>query len=1210
MAPTKAQIKLMVAHTDSERTERWRILQPVVLSVVSALGGYEDVLVDRKDSLKRKKQKAISVEKYDDDDNDEEEEEEHDDENHNETENLTTEKVYNLGDECIGCLKDLKKFWRLDEDDEFRTIARILSFSKIVPNDLIPIIMSPRTDSEKKDNRVKLLCADLIAALTWPIDIDADLKEAQERESDEDRMSVENTDYSGLVDAQLSYKKDIIRTGAMAYIFKLILPSIQKTKKNLLALRDKPPTATSSGGAIQDSFEQSEFILQLHQFGIFDLLIHMSYGSSRFDMFGKWNMIVLDIWYLLFRGLEAVDLIDSESFIGTNSIGETASTMRTSDKKLANLLENEDRERKAKARKSNTRHSRFGTTLSVHTGDRKFNFHNQSAITTPVELAIDSRKRQKQKSSRLNDELGRTTQLKPSALKVLRKVVIEFIESGFNPFFSSVLKDIKMERASTQEKDTIRLLSLLGFFFKAFLTVRDREISVGISPSEENGHDFDLIAELVEPECIFWVVNKIKTGIEDNPLPIVEVHAAVECLIQQLLIIESLSSSGIEEYIEVANTIQNNLYYDTETLDMVINLMLLEKYSKNADHMFVRKKKRNKKSINDSKRSKLSADNDGTVNGVDEEDGLEVVVDQEEAEFQEIAEAEKQRFATDSITDTLMRYIRGYRDFSDSELMKRAVKLMHRQAVCAKSDGLFFKISTLNTFDSFIQSRNSMPKDSVYDDLFRFIDYILKKFFKSVRENPFTIVEALFKAKPSREQIQASNDGADEGSDSSEGDDDLKISKPKKELNLPAEIQIKPGLTWSQRLGVAVNLLVNKGKTEMVNKILDVLRTTSATRTAIVLISKDGDGDTILDNETHNEADIEVLLKNRSEEELSKAIKAIVKEPSKAVSEKFEDYLVNSDMDEKNDKQFLKALNRDSQLHVLLRELDWESEEGYPGYLEWKIPKKRLPGEIDIDIKIIDYFIKNPIDEVNGKSINSLTSRKRSTKAKAKKPKNKSRSSSTSSSSSEDVLNDGKKDKDKNLRKKAKKQQESKAYRSAQQLRLEIESRSISALNEAPKAIRPKRTGKSSSEMIKESNGKGMELDEVDEGKEIALSSPQANDRNLSAIGDYESESESRTSGSKLVGSQTKSSSRSSLLLSNDDEERSKFKINHNKREREYERGDVLTLENGDEEEQDDGEDDGLIILGGNIRAKANVIQRRTKNRKIVLSDDDGDDDN
>lgn len=52
-----------------------------------------------------------------------------------------------------------------------------------------------------------------------------------------------------------------------------------------------------------------------------------------------------------------------------------------------------------------------------------------------------------------------------------------------------------------------------------------------------------------------------------------------------------------------------------------------------------------------------------------------------------------QKFANEEITHTLMTYLARFREFASSEQMKRVVNLLHRQAVKAKAEGLFFKVS-------------------------------------------------------------------------------------------------------------------------------------------------------------------------------------------------------------------------------------------------------------------------------------------------------------------------------------------------------------------------------------------------------------------------------------------------------------------------------------------------------------------------------------
>lgn len=54
-----------------------------------------------------------------------------------------------------------------------------------------------------------------------------------------------------------------------------------------------------------------------------------------------------------------------------------------------------------------------------------------------------------------------------------------------------------------------------------------------------------------------------------------------------------------------------------------------------------------------------------------------------------------QRFAHPDVAQTLLAYLARYKEFSSLEEMKRVVNLIHRQAVRAKAEGLFFKVSRL-----------------------------------------------------------------------------------------------------------------------------------------------------------------------------------------------------------------------------------------------------------------------------------------------------------------------------------------------------------------------------------------------------------------------------------------------------------------------------------------------------------------------------------
>lgn len=56
-----------------------------------------------------------------------------------------------------------------------------------------------------------------------------------------------------------------------------------------------------------------------------------------------------------------------------------------------------------------------------------------------------------------------------------------------------------------------------------------------------------------------------------------------------------------------------------------------------------------------------------------------------------------QRFANSEVAQTLLTYLARYKEFTSPESMKRVVNLLHRQAVKAKAEGLFFNVCRLTS---------------------------------------------------------------------------------------------------------------------------------------------------------------------------------------------------------------------------------------------------------------------------------------------------------------------------------------------------------------------------------------------------------------------------------------------------------------------------------------------------------------------------------
>ncbi len=67
--------------------------------------------------------------------------------------NTRAGRVYEMGDSCLGCLKDLKKFWRKDDTDDERTVARIFWETRVLPNDLVNIVVETAGKGMVEDKR-------------------------------------------------------------------------------------------------------------------------------------------------------------------------------------------------------------------------------------------------------------------------------------------------------------------------------------------------------------------------------------------------------------------------------------------------------------------------------------------------------------------------------------------------------------------------------------------------------------------------------------------------------------------------------------------------------------------------------------------------------------------------------------------------------------------------------------------------------------------------------------------------------------------------------------------------------------------------------------------------------------------------------------------------------------------------------------------------
>ena len=226
--------------------------------------------------------------------------------------------VYRMGDEVMGCLRDLKKLWRMDDTDDERAMARVFWETRVLPNDLVPILLATAGQGLVEDKRA-IACADLMTAMTWPIDMAEELKELDE-EFDK------GTDYTQLMFSHLNYKAALLKPGVMQALFGIMLPPLAKPVKerterdsqivnvvlhlirNLAFIKDLPVNLHLSADQAEFSSLQSKLIKSFSETHTLELLLTIASNNDNDPLFNSFNTLVLEIFYLLFRGIKPMSL--------------------------------------------------------------------------------------------------------------------------------------------------------------------------------------------------------------------------------------------------------------------------------------------------------------------------------------------------------------------------------------------------------------------------------------------------------------------------------------------------------------------------------------------------------------------------------------------------------------------------------------------------------------------------------------------------------------------------------------------------------------------------------------------------------------------------------------------------------------------------------------------------------------------------------------
>ncbi|KAF8622394.1 hypothetical protein AX15_007047 [Amanita polypyramis BW_CC] len=405
----------------------------------------------------------------------------------------------------------------------------------------------------------------------------------------------------------------------------------------------------------------------------------------------------------------------------------------------------------------------------------------------------------------------------------------------------------------------------------------------------------------------------------------------------------------------------------------------------------------------------------------EDEDGNESEIEIRETMF--TFEAFEMKLANAEITNTLLTYLARYREFATSECMRRVVNLLHRQAVRAKAEGLFFNVSTLDLFQTILADQKSFPREQPYKDLVSLVNYILRQFFKALEKDSFLAIEAFFpKNRGNWKQYSSWEPEPKPSRRSRREKGDLDDGKNGAENSTPPEVRVKKGYSWSDQLGIAIAALTEVGQDKLVQWTKEILALVIAQRQSVI-DETDGERDGLSDNDNE---DAESILNRKT--------------PSAEALAKMTDYSIPYVNDER-----AQAASKNSQLKLLFRLCKFFVRDDGADEVEWYVPAALLVSDLKSMLVVIEQFIASPID-LDGKKASQLLS---------KQTRHSRRRRKLAPDSDEDGADLG--GDEPRRKKKERKNQETRQYKSAQFIDdSDVEYGDIGAFLEKEKLLREK----------------------------------------------------------------------------------------------------------------------------------------------------------
>ena len=684
--------------------------------------------------------------------------------------------------------------------------------------------------SRDSKERINILVVELLVPLTWPI------------EKTDEKMTVNHHRHLPYLQlAQTSYKKavlerepaNILRNAVRVGLPSMALsPSERGTRDEgiikllLYFFRNIVMIAPHHNAAGEDEVSRSTTIEAFHNQDVLALLLTIS--SNMGEDFNNLDTVIMEVLFHLLKGIDVQKLFMDQAQLDKKNTDELQSLLRT-----------EQNMHRSYAKIAPTRHNRFGTMIWVKRDDARvstvsgqdvLNNNQRTLLKMDQSKKWNKMKPRSKATEPANDRFDLPVPLSELATTHLRAFVEEFLDSSFNPLFNHIRKAIEREAERVLESHSQQFFYLISWFLEAERLRRkkkreDEKKKKKIMEDFE-ADSFGLVASVLNQET-FIALNRFMQDRLDNKLWR-ELMAGMRCFTQILLIVQEMAASPLEEDQEIAENIQNRIFYEETTLDRIITILrgykdqgfayldsctelsqvflkMLERYSKENLHLQIRSRRRARV-----KRKVAASQARTSAESGDDASEMEEVADaeRESKERQFDFSRFSARFVSQGCVNTFVTFTKYYQDLNADQL-KRAHRFFYRVAFKQEFSVMLFRVDIIALFNRMIKGPDGLdPKGSMFKEWEELVRQLFRRLSKKLQQRSELVVEMLFS------KIHASVFYLENGYEK-----ETAISRPR----APATLEVKGAMTKNEQIGVVVAVMHDSRHLDMVDWVAKVL---------------------------------------------------------------------------------------------------------------------------------------------------------------------------------------------------------------------------------------------------------------------------------------------------------------------------------------------------------------------------------------------------